>query len=170
MSEVKVEFLCPYCLWFVKGEVGQWEVGRYYTTCPRCGRLFPASIKVELDAAFTDAQLRRTQELWRGYCEFDGLGYLLKREHWPIVFKHDHDHKWWHDARDGGLGFALIAMITPVPMERRPPEPFWGALFLSVGDFKERKDTVDPDKVSRIYAVEDEREARFIRRALGGGG
>jgi hypothetical protein len=169
MSEVEVEFLCPYCLQYTKGKVRR-EAGSYFTACSYCGRgLFPVSIEVRTKEAFEAIQLERTRQLWRNYCEFDGVGYLLKREHWPIALQHVGGHKWWCAAREDRPGFALLATVIPISPSARPPEPFWGSYFLSVGSFKEVKDIVSPEKISRLYAVEDEKEAEFIRRALSHG-
>jgi hypothetical protein len=168
MSEVEVEFLCPCCLQYVKGKVVQ-EWGGYFTSCPCCGPTrgrFPVSINVETKGAFEAIQLERTRQLWREYCEFDGVGYLLKREHWPTALQHVGRHNWWCGAREDRPGFAFLVTVIPIPMKRRPPEPFWGSHFLSVGSFKEVEDIVNPEKISRLYAVENEKEAEFIRRAL----
>jgi hypothetical protein len=161
----EISFFCPYCLRYVKSPIISESWGSV-VRCPNCYPSKPATfnVKVEVDIPKERIEclaLERTHQLQQECCEFDGVGYTLKKEHWKTALKHAFMEFWG----SGEGGYAFLVVSIPIPLEERPPEIYWGACYLVLGNFQEPKDTTNPEKVRLLYVVESREEAMFIIRA-----
>jgi hypothetical protein len=162
VSEVSVSvgFFCPKCINWVVGEIRD-DAGRYYTVCPKCEMGFEVSVKVSISEQtlklIASERLRRLQ---KEYCEFNGVGYTLKKEYWGVALKSGLVKDW----QRGENGYAYLTSYVSIRQEDRPPEPFWCAHYFALGDFQDISDTTKPEKIKTLYVVEDEKEAEFIKR------
>jgi hypothetical protein len=158
-----IDFICPKCVRWVEGEIKS-NARSYFTSCPICGMNFDISIKVNIpESTVKYIASERLKRLQREYCEFDGVGYVLKKEYWETALRDARVEYWGH----GEDGYAYLSSIIRIQPEERPPEPFWGAHYFALGSFQEchPEDTTNPAKIKQLYVVKDEKEARFIQRA-----
>jgi hypothetical protein len=138
----------------------------YVVRCPNCYPNKPAvfNVKVEVDLPperYSHIAKERTHQLQQIYCDFDGVGYTLRKEHWGTALKNAVMQFWG----DGENGYAFLSSSIPVFKEDRPPEVFWGAFYLALGNFQEVKDTTNSEKIRQLYVVESREEVMFILRA-----
>jgi len=166
MSEEKgVSFLCPFCLQYVKSPI----VNEPWGPVVRCPNCYPKksamfNVKVEVDipkGRYEYIAQERTHQLQQECCDFDGVGYALRKEHWKTALKHA-SLDFWGSGKDG---YAFLLASIPVNPEERPSEIFWGAYYLALGNFQEPKDATNPEKIRLLYVVESREEAMFIKRA-----
>jgi hypothetical protein len=135
----------------------------FFVTCPNCKTSYEVEVNVKLEKALSAISQRRLKKLKSEYCEFDGIGYALKKEYWKLVLK-EPTLKWWMHGENGCA--YLKPLLRPIPEEKsKLPEPFWDANFLALGNFQTLEDTVKPDKIKLLYVVENDEEAKFIIRA-----
>jgi hypothetical protein len=161
VEKAEIYFLCPYCMKLVKSPLYK-DGERFFVQCPDCYpkrfTRFEAKVSVNIsDDYFKMVGVQRTRLLQNQYCEFDGLGYKLKKEYWELAMKYA-EIQWWGDS------YAFHISRLPLAMEERPPEPFWYAEYIVFGNFNDIKDTYNTELIHDIYVVESEEEARFIKR------
>jgi hypothetical protein len=96
-------------------------------------------------------------------CDFDGVGFALKKEHWDTVLKNVVQKGLWRKGENG------VACLGLAPISEPPlPKVFYKAAFLALGNFQNLEDTVNPEKIRVIYVVDDWDKAWLWVKTQGG--